>query len=61
MRIGIEGIYFKLATPHLKLSPKFHFSFCAAILMLKLKFRSSLLCWALGPNVEHPQVEHLVS
>ena len=56
MRIGIEGIYFKLATPHLKLSPKFHFSFCAAILMLKLKFRSSLLCWALGPNVEHPQV-----
>lgn len=35
-RRDIEGGYFKLATPHLKLSPNFHHSFCVVILMLKL-------------------------
>lgn len=42
MRIGIEGVYFKLSTPHLKLSPNFHLSFCATILTLKL-WNSDLL------------------
>lgn len=34
--IGVEGIYVKLVIPHVKLSPNFHLSFCAMILMLKL-------------------------
>ena len=59
MRIGI-GVYFKLSTTHLKLSPNFHLSFCATILTLKL-WNSDLLIPP-GPWAQcSQQVEHLLS